>query len=194
MSPNRGTAMTKLQQIQWMNSLLMVKCKAESDLELESLTRSDSARMRLSSSNLAAWLPAISDRHLHFSQQSQYAVGDVFFSLHTQPLSNSSLRSDSFVFSSVAYSKSGSYDTSRCCSLCCLDCGLQTLTAYNSTTIPHRPTGSHSRQSIATIHVQLLLPEVPKIVSWYLLTSVLGKVAITHICIRSEDKLTTISS
>jgi len=94
MSPNRGTAMTKLQQIQWMNSLLMVKCKAESDLELESLTRSDSARMRLSSSNLAAWLPAISDRHLHFSQQSQYAVGDVFFSLHTQPLSNSSLRSD----------------------------------------------------------------------------------------------------
>ena len=54
----------------------------ESDLELESLTRSVSVRMRLRRSYRAAWLPAINDRHLHFSQQSQYAVGDVFFSLH----------------------------------------------------------------------------------------------------------------
>jgi len=54
----------------------------ESDLELESLTRSVSVRMRLSRSYRAAWLPAIKERHLHFSQQSQYAVGDVFFSLY----------------------------------------------------------------------------------------------------------------
>jgi len=59
------------------------KTEWQRDLELESLTRSVSVRMRLSSSYRAIWLPAINERHLHFSQQSQYAVGDVFFSLCT---------------------------------------------------------------------------------------------------------------
>ena len=60
--------------------------KTKSDLELESLTRSVSVKMRLRSSYRAVWLPAISDRHLHFSQQSQYAVGEVFFSLDIRHL------------------------------------------------------------------------------------------------------------
>ena len=52
-------------------------------LELVSLTSSVSANSLLSSSLRAGWLPATRERHLHFSQQSQYAVGDVRFSLET---------------------------------------------------------------------------------------------------------------
>lgn len=36
-------------------------------------------------SNLAGWFPCINALHLLFSQQSQYAVGDVFFSLQSWP-------------------------------------------------------------------------------------------------------------
>ncbi len=40
--------------------------------------------MRLSRSKRADWFPLMSERHLHFSQQSQYAVGDVRFSLRRE--------------------------------------------------------------------------------------------------------------
>ena len=57
------------------------KTRKHAHLEFGRQARSVSISSRLSSVKRAVWLPATRERHLHFSQQSQYAVGCVFFSL-----------------------------------------------------------------------------------------------------------------
>lgn len=60
--------------------------KVKTCLELCWVTRLVSAISRQSRSKRAVWLPWMSALHLHFSQQSQYAVGEVRFNLQSCPL------------------------------------------------------------------------------------------------------------